>query len=70
MKQQLQKREEIFCFHFKLTGSFPGQENSIDKKVMNQNTGIHIQKVKEQGKRWSHVCVFKGKIDNEVKMYY
>ena len=31
-KEQLQKRQEFFCFHFKLMGSLPGPENSIDSK--------------------------------------
>lgn len=68
MKRQLQKREEGLCFHFKLTGSLPGQENSIDSKG---NELKHGQSpTKGEGTRQDVVScgVFKGKTDDEINV--
>ena len=68
MKRQLQEREEALCFHFKLTGSLPGQENSIDRK----GSGLKHGNLPTKGERTRQEVVsygvFKGKRDDEINV--
>ena len=68
MKRQLQKREEGLCFHFKLTGSLPGQENSIDSKGNELKHGQSPTKGERTRQDVVSCGVFKGKTDDEINV--
>ena len=68
MKRQLQKREEGLCFHFKLTGSLPGQENSIDSKGNELKHGQSPTKGERTRQDMVSCGVFKGKTDDEINV--